>query len=101
MPVIIYTGDPKKCKQVNLLECPVCEDSFELLEGVYVRSALLDSDLKVCAKHDVLTVEDELKVQSAIQRAIKHPRGHITKDQKMLKRCALLEAANYKIKKDW
>lgn len=101
MPTVIYTGDPVKCRQLNMLECPVCGDSFELTEGTYILSSLLDSEVKVCTKHIVFSVEDELKIQEAIQRALAHPRGRVQKNQKLLKRCALLEAINYQPKKDW
>ena len=101
MPTIIYTGDPDKCKQINLIECPVCGRAFEVTDGPYLRSALLDSDVKVCPDHKLLTVDDELKIQDALQRALAHERGRVQQDGKLVKRCKLLEAANYQPKKDW
>ena len=99
MPTIIYTGDPQKCKQINLIECPVCGASFELTEGAFLYSALLDSDVKVCGKHTELSVDDELRIQEAVQRAIEHPRGRVQQDGVLLKRCKGLEEIDYKPEK--
>lgn len=101
MPTIIYTGDPVKCRQIDLIECPVCGKPFEVTDGPYLHSTLLDSDVKVCTDHVVLSIEDELKIQEALQQAMAHPRGRIQQDGKLVKRCELLEAINYKPKKDW
>jgi len=101
MPTIIYTGDPKKCRQINLIECPVCGLAFEVTDGPYLHSNLLDSDVKVCPNHQILTLEDELKIQEALQRALAHPNGRVQKDGRLVKRCVTLEAANYQPKKDW
>lgn len=101
MPIVIHTGDPEKCRQINLLECPACGRAFELTEGPYLHSTLLGGVVKVCAAHTELGVDDELHIQEALQRALSHPRGRVQQDGKLVKRSVLLEAANYQPKKDW
>lgn len=92
MPVVIYTGS-EKCRQLNLLECPVCGCEFELIyEGTYVKSATLNAEVKTCKKHESgLTADDEIALQNALERAIKNEKGHVLKDGILVKRCKLLE----------
>ena len=101
MPVIIDTGDPKKCRQINLLECPACSVAFELTTGKYLSSSLLDSSVLVCQAHQALTVKDELAIQEAMQRALAHPRGSVQRGCQLLKRSKILEDLNYQTVKDW
>ncbi|MBL8029053.1 MAG: hypothetical protein JNL74_21705 [Fibrobacteres bacterium] len=100
MPVVIYTGS-EKCRQLNLIECPVCGCEFELFyEGTYVKSITLDADVKTCNKHAAgLTAEDEIAIQNAIERAIKNEKGRIQKDCIIVKKSKIIEHLNSNPKK--
>ena len=94
MPVVIYTGDERRCRTVNLLECPACGGTFETMEGTFSTSATLGERVLVCRGHGkALTAEEEVKVQDAFQRAIDHPRGHVQKGQKLVKKSELMVQA--------
>lgn len=91
MPTVIYTGDPQKCRVVNLMECPACGETYELVDGHYAESATLGDRVLVCPSHrKVLTPAEEVQVQDALQRAIDCPRGHVQQNQRLVKRSVLL-----------
>lgn len=86
MSTFIYTGS-KKCKVMNLMECPICGDEFETSEGVFVASATIGDEVYICTNHKkVLTSADEVAIQNALQAAINSPRGHIMADGKLVKK---------------
>lgn len=86
MPTFIVTGSDK-CRVLNLVECPVCGTEYELSEGIFVYSATLCNEVKVCAKHanTSLTVADEVSIQDAIQAAKNNSGGFIQVDGKSVK----------------
>ena len=95
MSILITTGDPQKCIQINYQECPACGERFEMIEGVYLHSATLDDRVLVCPAHTKLTVEDELRIQDALQRALTHDRGRVQKDGVLLKLSKALKEIGY------
>jgi len=89
--VVIKTGDSDKCKVIDLIECPVCFESFSVLDGVYQYSATIGAKVLVCPKHSELTVNDEINVQVSLKKAMDNKRGHVLKDGVMVKRHYLLD----------
>jgi len=82
----IRTGDDEKCRTYTYLECPACGDKFDLPRGNYKYSATLDARVLVCEKHtQAFDVTEELFLQESLQKALKSPRGAVTKDNKLLK----------------
>ena len=97
MPMIIYSGDIKKCVSINLIECPACSKSFEQILGKYVYSSTLATKVLVCTNHShELTALEEVHIQTVLEKTIKSDRGFVQKDRKLVKRTQLMKLADYK-----
>lgn len=91
MATVIYTGSDK-CKVINLMECPICTDSFEVATAVYVDSTTIGDSVMVCPKHTNrnLTVDEELAIQNALKASIDNSKGHILQKGKLVKKSKML-----------
>ena len=91
MATFINTGSAK-CRVLNLLECPICQDEFENIEGVFVDSSTIGDKVLVCNKHkDPLTADDEVGIQNALRSAIDTPRGYVLAKGKLVKKFNLFD----------
>ena len=101
MLIVIYTGDKEKCRVDHFLECPACGERFEILAGKFVSSSTLGEKVQVCPKHSAgFTADEEAFIQASIQKAVWHPRGHILRDGKLIKKSKLLsQLSNKEIKR--
>ena len=98
MNVTIYTGDPDKCRVISLVECPACGDSFDFFSAVLSQSATVGDQVFVCPKHGpVLTVEEEVIVQTCLRRAVDDPRGHVLNGRQVVKKSLVLEKMGKKL----
>ena len=96
MPVIIHTGDEQKCRVAHLIECPACHQSFEVVDGVYQFSVTLGEEVLVCPKHTMITPVEETCIQTSLQKAIDHKRGHVLNGGRLVKTSALLKKIDSK-----
>jgi ubiquitin len=91
MSTIIYTGDAQKCRVQNLMECPACGETYELIDGHFAESVTIGDKVSVCPSHGkTLSPVEEVKVQDALQRAMDCERGHVQQNQKLVKKSVLL-----------
>ena len=96
MPVIINTGDKERCRTIHLIECPVCSESFEVVDGVYQFSATIGERVLVCPKHTELSVAEEVRVQTSLKKALDNKRGHVMLGGRMVKKSVFLEGVDDK-----
>ena len=98
MPITIYTGDPEKCKVISLVECPACGTSFDFFLAVLATSATVGDRIFVCPKHGLtLTVEEEVMVQTCLQKAVDNKHGHVLNGRHMVKKSSVLEKMGKKL----
>ena len=93
MPTTIYTGSDQ-CRVMNLIECPACGKTMEVAGAPYVYSNTVGDSIKCCRAHrdqKEFTPEEEVRIQTSLEAAIKNKRGHILAGSKLIKSSALMK----------
>jgi hypothetical protein len=92
MSIIITTGSDK-CKVLNLMECVICGDAFDVATGDYVRSETLGERVLVCdgCKIKPIGVKEELAIQDSLKRTLESGRGSIIGNKKFLKKSDIMK----------
>ena len=93
MATVIYTGDKAKCRTVITMECPICSCSFENKLGRFVMSDTVGDRVLVCPAHKgkKITAAEEVSIQDALQKAINQERGHVARNNTVVKKSALVK----------
>ena len=98
MSVTIYTGDVEKCRVISLMECPACGDSFDFFSATLSMSVTVGDKVFVCPKHGpALIIEEEIRVQTSLKKAVDNHRGHVINGQQMVKKSLVLEKMGTKL----
>jgi ssDNA-binding Zn-finger/Zn-ribbon topoisomerase 1 len=73
------------------MECPACGDEFDVVDGVFTKSFVMEARVLVCIKHKSFTPDEEKRIDISMDEAKRNKRGRIEGDRGFIKKSEMLD----------